>query len=275
MSDRIESLQKYNECELNALLSLLKLTKTETEAEDWVRQNDTRRDDKNIFSHIYCLYDLNGHLKIHPIAYAKLCKEDKDEIMDKTELLRSERLTFSDLKDLVKSNKFQSILKSFDLQLDREIVEKEITLSKLFTSDSLRDVKINGKPIFANIKPFEIKRIYDVFWRNSRMTKYIQIAKIFAELKPVDNISDFCACGEYIYYELVKMINRETRSLKQETEILETFLQDESVRNDDIKRYTDIVNTFKLLILTEGFAFLKSYDSCESFCKALGQSLSF
>ncbi|KAK0055630.1 hypothetical protein Bpfe_003804 [Biomphalaria pfeifferi] len=274
MSDRIEYLQKYNECEFNALLSVLKLTKTVTEAEDWVRQNDTKRNDEDFFRYIYCFYDLNGHLKIHPIAYAQLSKEDKDEIMDKTELLRSKLLTFSDLEDLVKSVKFKSVLKSFDLQLDREIVEKEITLSKLFKLDSLRDVKINGKPIFANIKPFEIKRIHDVFWKNSKMRKYIQIATIFAELKQVDNISDFCACGEYIYYELVKMINIETRSSKRkaeitrkETEILETFMQDESVRNDYIKRYTDIVNKFEQLMKTEGLHFSSPMTAATHFAK--------
>ncbi|XP_013074950.1 uncharacterized protein LOC106061378 [Biomphalaria glabrata] len=279
MTDRVASLHKYNECEFNALLSVLKLTKTEKEAEDWVRQNDTTRNVRDIFSHIHCLYEINGILKIHPIAFAQLSKEDKDEIMDKTELLRSERLTFNDLYNLVNSYvKFKSILKTFDLQHDREIVEKEITLSKLFTPDSLRDVKINGKPIFANIKPFEIKRMYDVFWKNSRMRKYIPIAKIFAELKQVDNISDFFACGEYIYYELVKMIDRETRSSKRkaeikrkEPEILETFMQDETVRNDYIKRYTDIVNKFKVLMITEGLHFSSPMTAATHFTKHWGK----
>ncbi|XP_013076800.2 uncharacterized protein LOC106063039 [Biomphalaria glabrata] len=252
MLDIRTSLNDYNRREINNLSRTLEnVGLTEAEAHDWIGK------DESLFHRQFVsLYDVNGQLKIHPLALFALNKKEKNDIEEITKKINNGDLSIS---LSVKNN--PAILKKYEIQLDRQIIFKENKLSELF-GKNLRDVKINGKAIFANIKPFEIKRMYDLFMNNSKIKNYVQVMEKFAQLNKVENVSDFCACGEYIYRELSKSIKEATKSSQcqadiqlKEKETLNEFICENTVRDMFKDRFTTVVDNCIHLMTTKGLHF--------------------
>lgn len=91
MLDIRTSLNDYNRREINNLWRTLEnVGLTEAEAQDWIGK------DESLFHRQFVsLYDVNGQLKIHPLALFALNKKEKNDIEEITKKINNGDLSIS------------------------------------------------------------------------------------------------------------------------------------------------------------------------------------
>ncbi|KAK6991088.1 hypothetical protein BgiMline_014437 [Biomphalaria glabrata] len=160
------------------------------------------------------------------------------------------------------------MLNKYDLQLDRRIIESEKQLSDYFNTN-LRDVIINERYIFGNIKPSEIKRLFNLLRNNAKLRAYLPQMVVFAGLNQVNNVSDFCACGEFIYRALSNSNNGTSLQnlVSIETAVRENFMNNEAVQEGYRNEFTVIVNRCSELMVNDGLHFSSPMTFANHFSK--------
>ncbi|KAK6991093.1 hypothetical protein BgiMline_014442 [Biomphalaria glabrata] len=227
---------------------------------------DTEQRKTSFCSQILSLFDINGQLKIHPWAFHGLTYNEKIRILDVTEQLKKGNLRFS---QCVSIKVIESILKNYELQFDRQIFEREKQLSVYF-NQNLRDVTINERTIFDNIKPSEIKRLFDLLRNNAKLKTNLPLMVVFAGLNQVSNVSDFCACGEFIYRALSKSTNGTAilqNLVSKESKAIENFMENDAVKKDYKNRFTVIVNRCSELMVNDCLHFSSPMTFANHFSK--------
>lgn len=201
---------------------------------------------------------VNGRMTIHPRSFFQMPDNVKKAIMEGTREMNENR----DMTKETAIKRFRSKFEGSDpkklyrhMYLDEEWIDDEQRLldSSKFNVQSLADVNIAGIHIFAELKPYEIRRLYKLV--RDWSPESIAFAKNFAARMCVQNFVDFCAAAEYSRRVVDREFHLRRKGLrgsslktkKEREKSLKNEIINELNRNLNHK-LTDILNSLQKLM---------------------------
>uniref|UniRef100_A0A2C9L3Z9 Uncharacterized protein n=1 Tax=Biomphalaria glabrata TaxID=6526 RepID=A0A2C9L3Z9_BIOGL len=241
----------------------------------FIRSLNNISDQETQLGKINVLLNLNDELKIHPLAFSQLSKEYQTELLSVTRKLNADGISIKDFLD-DKNEEFTKCLdirKHYKILLDSEITYKLFYIANklhIATETDLNSFLIDGKAIFAKIKPFEIQRVYQLFHGAFREKDHFIKAGIkFAQYEKVTNIADFCAVCEFAVIQLkeesggAKPKRRSAVRKNAEIELANGFTENASKQ----KEYSDLFTKLKGGCSSHGLQFVSPHCEVTHFLK--------
>ncbi|CAF0733375.1 unnamed protein product [Brachionus calyciflorus] len=197
------------------------------------------------------LVNINKELIIHPRAFMQINETQRAEILMHSTDLLNKKIT------LVEFNaKMAQIVKINRIAFENKRSTAYAKISKAFNNPNLKNVDINGKKIFENMKPHEIDRLDNVFENTGKKynQKFLDVGIEFAKRAQCQNVSEFCAAFEYAIRQMEAEI-KSSRNLNpypsrpENVSAAEFYLKqtyDEFMNNNNNK-FIELKNSFDLL----------------------------
>ncbi|KAF4528170.1 hypothetical protein B566_EDAN016532 [Ephemera danica] len=190
------------------------------------------------------LVNVNREFIAHPTKLVQIPEEMRKQIFTATKNLSfSNKLSQENFKiQMASICRSQRIAFEFQRNATRQ------NLATAFGVNDIKDIKINGKRIFADLKPFEIDRLGAVMENTAKgyNADLLKISVKFAELQEVSGVTDFASFTEFACDFINKEISAKENHYQHEKRNAPNLAQHDFDRNygipDGMKRKNHFFN---------------------------------
>ena len=156
------------------------------------------------------LVSINGELKIHPSKWVQVNAESRTELLECAKNIKENPSIALD-----HIRKVKTICNSERITFERTRKQTLDVLADKFGVSDVGLVKINGKRLFANLKPYEIDRIGKVLDSKGKNATqdFIDCVTHLAKELDCNSSGEYCSTIEYCY-EYINDVRQNEKSMK-------------------------------------------------------------